>query len=241
MGNSAAGVPPRVDLWAPVPFVDLPPALRDAAAQGDWEGLRSQLRIVMDGVTTDGRYGRELLQFLMTVPLPSDPVSERYKASICIDHGDWDGLQRHLALNPIGAAELIGIRDIILAPTDRTAPPRAGAEHERLLFEVYEWEFQRAVGRHKRWARRMLGFYPAVIWTRDDIPAGRHVRFRRLQDAVALAAMESQAGLLSVAEACADEAEHLGDDGEPRRDVAHDLKLLVAHARGRALEGELRF
>src|SRR2546428_13858146 len=87
----------------------------------------------------------------------------------------------------------------------------------------------------------MLGFYPAVIWTRGDIPAGRHVRFRRLQDAVALAAMESQGGVLSVAAAGADEAEHFGDDGEPRRDVAHVLKLLVAFAWGRPLEEPLRF
>src|SRR3989442_8176 len=144
MGSSATGLPARVDLWAPMPLDDLPPTLRDAAAQGDWAGLREQLRTVMDGVTTDGRYGRELLQFVMTVPMPSDPVTERYKASICIDHGDWDGLQRHLALNPIGAAELIGIRDIILAPTDRKAPPRAGAEHERLQVKAYEGEFQGA-------------------------------------------------------------------------------------------------
>jgi len=46
----------------------------------------------MNAVTTDGPYGRELLQFVMKTKLPTDSVLERYRASICVDHGDWDGL-----------------------------------------------------------------------------------------------------------------------------------------------------
>jgi RNA polymerase sigma factor (sigma-70 family) len=196
----------------------------------------------MDGVTTDGAYGRALLQFVMTAPLPpDDPVIERYRAAICIDHGDWDGLQRHLALNPVGAAELIGIREIILAPIDRTEPPPSTAEHQRVLFEIYEWEFQRAVRRYKRWAHRMLRFYPDVVWSRSDIPVGRHLRFRRLQDAVWIAVAESHGGMLPIAEACAEEAQRLGDEGEPSRDIAHDLRILVAHARGERLGEGLLF
>src|SRR5437870_12206538 len=107
--------PTEIDLWAPVPFDDLPRPLLEAAARSDWTTVRDELRAVMDGLTTDGVYGRALLQFVMSLPLPSDPVLARYRAAICIDHGDWDGLRRHLASNPIGAAELIRVLDRILA------------------------------------------------------------------------------------------------------------------------------
>ncbi|TMC44266.1 MAG: hypothetical protein E6J23_07920 [Chloroflexi bacterium] len=223
-----------------MPFEDLPATLREAARRSDWRAVRDELRTVMDGVTTDGVYGRALLQFVMSLPLPSDPVLARYRASICIDHGDWDGLLRHLGSNPVGATELVGVRDIILSATDRLEPPYSSAEHERFLFEIYEFVFQRAVRRYKRWAHRILAFYPDVIWSRRDIPPGRHLRSRRLQDGVWLAVAESHGGVLAVAEACADEAERLGDEGEPGRDLAHDLGLLIRHARGGRLEGDLR-
>src|SRR2546425_13369294 len=148
--------PSELDLWAPVPFDDLPGALLEAAGRSDWKTVRVELRKIMDGVTTDGVYGRALLQFVMSLSLASDPVLARYRASICIDHGDWDGLLRHLASNPLAAAELIGVRDIILASTDRTEPPHTDAEHERFLFEVYEFVLQRAVRQYKRWAHRIL-------------------------------------------------------------------------------------
>lgn len=233
-------VPTNVDLWAPVPLDDLPPPLLQAAERSDWIALREELGKVMDGLTTDGRYGRALLQFVMGLTLPSDPVVARYRASICIDHGDWDGLFRYLGANPIEADELIGVRDIILATTDRRDPPRARAEHQRFLFNIYEFEFQRAARRFKHWTHRILHFYPDVVWTRRDVPLGRHFRFRRLQDGVLLAVAESHGGILAIAEACADEAQRLGDEGEPGRDVAHDLKILVSYARGGRLDPELR-
>src|SRR2546425_13021817 len=130
--------PPEIDLWAPVPFDALPGRLVDAADRSDWKTVRDELGKVMDGLTTDGVYGRALLQFVMSLPLPSDPVLARYRAAICIDHGDWDGLRRHLASNPIGAAELIGVRDSILAGTDNMEPPNTEAKHPRFLFEGYE-------------------------------------------------------------------------------------------------------
>src|SRR2546427_6018902 len=176
--------PPEIDLWAPVSFDALPGSLLEAAGRSDWKTVRDELRKVMDGLTTDAVYGRALLQFVMSLPLPSDPVVARYRASICIDHGDWDGLRRHLASNPLAAAELIGVRDIILASTDRREPPHAEAEHHRFLFEVYEFTFQRAERRYKRWAHRILAFDAEVVWTRRDVPLGRHFRFRRLQDGV---------------------------------------------------------
>ena len=232
--------PPEIDLWAPVSFDSLPGSLLEAAGRSDWKTVRDELRKVMDGLTTDGVYGRALLQFVMSLPLPSDPVLARYRASICIDHGDWDGLMRHLGSNPIEAAELIGVRNIILASTDRREPPHAEAEHHRFLFEVYEFTFQRAERRYKRWAHRILAFDAEVVWTRRDVPLGRHFRFRRLQDGVSLAIAESHGGILAIAEACADEAERLGDEGEPGRDVAHDLKTLIGYARGGQLDRNLR-
>lgn len=238
--TASGTLPSDVDLWAAVPFNELPDALLQAAARSDWKAVREQLRTVMDGLTTDGVYGRALLQFVMSLPVPSDPVLARYRASICIDHGDWDGLLRHLGSNPIEAAELIGVRDIILAPTDRREPPRGETDHHRFLFEIYEFVFQRAVYRYKRWAHRILAFYPGVVWSRRDIPLGRHFRARRLQDVVWLAVAESHGGLLPIAEACADEAQRLGDEGEPGRDLAHDLKVLVRYARGGRLDEGLR-
>jgi DNA-binding CsgD family transcriptional regulator len=231
---------PVVDLWAPVPFDDLPPSLLRAAERSDWKAVRDGLQTVMNGLKTDGVYGRALLQFVLSLPLPSDPVLARYRAAICIDHGDWDGLLRQLAARPIEAAELIGVRDIILGTTDQREPPHAGAEHHRFLFEIYEFIFQRAVRRYKRWAHRILAFYPDVVWTRRDIPIGRHLRARRLQDGVWLAVAESHGGILAIAEACADEAQRLGDEGEPGRDVAHDLKVLIGYARGGRLGHDLR-
>src|SRR6058998_2443232 len=230
----------ELDLWAPVPFNDLPGALLEAAGRSDWNTVRDELPKIMDGLTTDGVYGRALLQFVMSLPLPSDPVLARYRAAICINHGDWDGLRRHLASNPIGAAELIGVRDSILSGADNTEPPKTDAEHERFLFEVYEFVLQRAVRRYKRWAHRILAFYPDVVWKRRDIPPGRHFRLRRLQDGVWLAIAESHGGILAIAEACADDAERLGDEGEPGRDLAHDLKILIAYARGGQLDHDLR-
>ena len=233
-----ATLPPPVDLWAPVPFDDLPADLREAAARSDWPAVKTQLHTVMDSTTTDGAYGRQLLQFVMKVPLPSDSVLVRYRASICVDHGDWDGLQRYLASDIIEPIELVGIRDIILAPLDRRGPPPSNAEHHRILFELYDCQFQRAIGRFKRWARRMPAFYPEVLYGRDDIPVGRHMRYRRLQDAVLRAVAEAHGGSLPVAQALAAEAGTLGDEREPQRDVAHDLEIMVRHARGGRLEGE---
>src|SRR5213594_2386090 len=84
--GSWAAAPPTVDLWAPVPFDDLPALLLDAAERRDWTAVKAQIQGLLDAVTTDGPLGRQLLQFVMQVPLPLDPLLERYRASICVDH-----------------------------------------------------------------------------------------------------------------------------------------------------------
>jgi DNA-binding CsgD family transcriptional regulator len=223
-----------------VPFEDLPASLRGAAERNEWTNVRAEIQGLLDAVTTDGPLGRELLQFVMQVPLPPDPLLERYRASICVDHGDWDGLRRHLSGTPIEAAEPVGVRDAILAPLDREEIPRHVGAHQKVLFEAYEFQFQRAVGRWRHWAQRLFGFHADVIWTRPDIPAGRHLRFRRLHDALALAYGEALGGRLPVAHALAREAQSLGDVGEPGKESAADLEHLIDVAMGTTAETHLR-
>lgn len=239
MGSGAA-LPPTVDLWAPVPFDDLPESLRGASERNDWTAVKTEIQGLLDAVTTDGPLGRELLQFVMQVPLPRDPLLDRYRASICVDHGEWDGLRQHLSGTPIEAAEPVGVRDAILAPLDRQEIPRHVGAHQKILFEAYEFQFQRAVGRWRHWAQRLSGFHADVIWTRPDIPAGRHLRFRRLHDALALTYGEALGGRLPVAHALAREAQSLGDFGEPGKESAADMEYLIDLAMGSSAEMELR-
>ena len=58
-----------IDLWAPVARDALPKALVDAMEQRDWTTVRAQLGTVMDGITTDGVYGRALLQLALELPV----------------------------------------------------------------------------------------------------------------------------------------------------------------------------
>src|SRR5213083_970716 len=83
-----------IDLWAPVVRDALPKALVDAMEQRDWSTVRAQLGSVMDGITTDGVYGRALLQLVLDLPVGTDSVFDSYRAAASIDHGDWDGLRR---------------------------------------------------------------------------------------------------------------------------------------------------
>jgi DNA-binding CsgD family transcriptional regulator len=230
-----------VDLWAPVGVDQLPLDLVDAVADQNWHRVRDQLATVMDAVTTDGVYGRQLLQLVMRLPLGIYPVFDRYKAAIAIDHGDWDGLQRCLELGLVEEAELIGIRDIVLAPVDRREPPPAVMPHHAVLFAAYEYQYQRAVGRYRHWAQRLFSFHSDAIWSRDDVAVGRHLRYRRLHDAVALSFGEAQGGRLPVAQTLARDALNLGDPGEPMHEVAHDLDQLVGIAMGIPLSSELTF
>ena len=240
MGAHSAPLPAALDLWAPVPFDDLPQDLVYALRREDWSAVKEGLRDVMDGVTTDGVFGRELLQFVRKLPIGLDPVFDRYRAAASIDHGDWDGLRRCLAAHPVEPVELVGLRDIILAPTDRMTPPSAAEPHQAALFGAYEFMLERAIGRYRRWARQMLTFHPTeVVWSREDMPTRRHFSYRALQDSVLLASGEAQGGRLAVAAALAREAQRLGDEGEPLRLTAHDLEGLVGAAMGETRQVDL--
>ena len=128
---------------------------------------------------------------------------------------------------PMEPTEVLGLRDIITAPVDRSTLPEATAPHHHVLFETYEFQARRAMGAYRHWAQRIGNYYPALLWKRDDIPIGRHLRFRRLHDTIVLAIGEAQAGRLEVAHALARESQRLGDEGEPLRTVARDLAELV--------------
>jgi DNA-binding CsgD family transcriptional regulator len=204
--------------------------------------VAAELRAILDGSVTDGVYGRSLLQLVRTLPVGEDPLIDRYKAVVAIDFGDWDGLRDSLSANTIARSELIGMREILLAPLDRTTLPRVEEEHEVMLLASYEYQFSQLLNQFRRWAKKMLRFQATeVVWGRPDVPAGRHFRYRRLQDVVFLAFAEAQGGSLPVAAALAVEAQRLGDDAEPLRSVGADLEELIAIAMGDDRHVTIRF
>jgi len=194
----------------------------------------------MDGSITDGAYGRELLQLVIALPRNVDPVFDRYRAMALLDHGDWDELRTALPADSIEPAEIRGKRDIVTAPVDRNHLPSWDTEYQRKVFEIVEYQARNATGLMRHWAQRIFGVMPDLIWTRSDIAVGRHLRVRQLHDTTILALTESQAGRLDVAHALASEATRLGDEGEPLKDVAHDLANLSRLGMGDRLEFELR-
>jgi DNA-binding CsgD family transcriptional regulator len=230
----------EIDLWAPVAREALPRTLVDAMAQRDWSTVRTQLATVMDGITTDGVYGRALLQLALELPVGLDPVFDSYRAAASIDHGDWDGLRRCLAGSPIDPSQLLGMRDVLLAPLNQIAPKDPTSPYA-MLFAPYEYQLSQMHGGYRRWARAMLSFQAIeLVWARPDVPAGRHIRQRRLQDAMSLAFAEVAAGRLPTALAFALEAPHLGDSDEPLRLCAPDFEDLIAVALGDEREPDLR-
>jgi len=232
-------LPAEPDLWAPVGFDHLPHDLVSAFRGGDWPQVRVRLQTVMDAMITDGPYGRELFQLVLQLPIGFDPVFERYRASAMVDHGEWDALRDSLAARPLAPSEVLGLRDIITAPVDRSSLPAITESHQRMLFEPYEFQARRSMGPYRHWAQRISNYYPDLLWKRDDIPIGRHLRYRRLHDTVSLAIGEAHAGRLDVAHALAREAQRLGDEGEPMRIVARDLAELVRLGMGEKHEFEL--
>lgn len=232
-------LPTEPDLWAPVGFDHLPQELVTAFRASDWPQVRVRLQTVMDAMITDGPYGRELFQLVLRLPIGFDPVFERYRASAMVDHGEWDALRDSLAAQPLGSGEVLGIRDVITAPVDRATLPALTEPHHHLLFKPYEYQARRAMGPYRHWAQRISNYYPQWLWTRDDIPIGRHLRYRRLHDTFVLGIGEAHAGRLDVAHALAREAQRYGDEGEPLRAVSRDLAELLRLGMGERHEFEL--
>ncbi len=241
MVASASAPHGEIDLWAPVAREALPKSLVEAMEQRDWTTVRTQLATVMDGITTDGVYGRALLQLALELPVGLDPVFDSYRAAASIDHGDWDGLRRCLTGSPIDPIQLLGMRDVLLAPLNQIAPKDPASPYA-MLFGAYDYQLSQMHGGFRRWARAMLSFQAIeLVWGRPDVPAGRHIRQRRLQDAVSMAFAEVEAGRLPTAMAFALEAQHLGGDpNEPLRLCAPDMEELIAVALGDERAPELR-
>lgn len=201
--------------------------------------MRVQLATVMDGITTDGVYGRALLQLALELPV-GVAVFDSYRAAASIDHGDWDGLRRCLAGHPIEPIQLLGMRDVLLAPLNQIAPKDPLSSYA-MLFAPYEYQLSQMHGGFRRWARAMLSFQAIeLVWARPDVPAGRHIRQRRLQDAISLAFAEIEAGRLPTAMAFALEAQHLDGSNEPLRLCAPDLEVLIAVGLGDERTPDLR-
>lgn len=219
------------DPWAPVSQEGLPPGLTQAIDTADWPTVKAKLAAVMDGLSTDGPYGRALLQAVQRLPIGVDPVFDRHRAAVAIDHGDWDTLRRCLEASPYNAHELEAFREAILGPVTQfvgrpTMSPNAAP------FLPYELELTGRVGWYRQWARRLAAFDARSRFARPDVPAGRHLRYRALHQAVLLAAGEAAGGSLHIALALAREGQRLGDEGEPLRDMAQDVEALTALALG---------
>ncbi|HEX9641257.1 MAG TPA: helix-turn-helix transcriptional regulator [Candidatus Krumholzibacteria bacterium] len=229
-----------IDLWASVPLDHLPRPLVDGFERKDWVATREELRKVMDGVVTDGVYGRALLNLVLRLPIGVDPLFDRYRGMVSCDFGDWDGLQQCLEIgSPGDPIEIRGLRDIILAPVSQVGMPTAFERHHILLFRAYETLFAQLPREYLRWAREIQHFRPAQLWARGDMPLTRHVRYRQLHDLLANAVGESQAGRLPVALSFVIDAQRVGVEDEPLRATAVDLEPLVAAAMGDSIPGDL--
>jgi DNA-binding CsgD family transcriptional regulator len=201
--------------------------------------VRRELSTVMDGAITDGAYGRELLQLVLTLPAGVDPVFDRFRAMAMLDHGDWDGIRATLPSQSIEPLEIQGKSDILTAPVERSGLPTTNSLYQRLALEIMEYQASNAAGSFRRWAQSVSSVSPQDLWQRDDVPLGRHLRYRQLQDTTLLAVAESQAGRLHVAHALASEATRLGDEGEPLKLLASDISELARRAMGDNNEFEL--
>lgn len=221
------------DPWAPVSQEGLPPGLNHAIDTSDWPTVKAKLAAVMDGLSTDGPYGRALLQAVQRLPIGVDPVFDRYRAAVAIDHGDWDALRRCLEASPYNAHELEAFREALLSPVTQFVG-RPMTLPDAAPFLPYELELTGRVGWYRQWARRLAAFDARSRFSRPDVPAGRHLRYRPLHHAVLLSAGEATGGSLHAANALAREGQRLGDEGEPLRDMARDLEDLTALALGHA-------
>src|SRR5919201_4236649 len=216
------------DPWREVPYTDLPADLVEACRLRRWMDVRGKLRTLMDGVTTDGQFGRQLLQLVRQLPLGVDPLFDRWRAMIAIDYGDWDDLRAALLCSPVEPRELEGIRDVWLSAVSQRQIPEARNQHQAALFMLHHAGLERDWRAYRQHARRMIGLdFAEIVWERADIPARRHLLYRRLQDASAMAVAEANGGRLHAARGFAREAQQLGGEGEQMRIVARDLDALI--------------
>lgn len=231
MTSPAAHLQNDLDLWAPVPWSGLPSPLVEAFERADWATVKSELQAQLDGIVTEGRFGRALLQLVRQVPFGSDPILDRYRATADIDHGDWDDIRRFFSLHEPPPVELIGLTKIVTAPVDCHSLPEAEPHHVE-WFRAWEFPLRAAPGAFRHRMRRIYGRYPAALWSYDYISTSRYLRYRSLHDAAFGAVSEAHAGRLPVARALAREAQALGLEQEPLHRLARDVEQLLPLAMG---------
>ncbi len=228
---SAADALADLDLWAPVSTDALPLTLVEAVETEDWAAARLELESVFDSLNTDGVHGRSLLQLARRLPLGINSVFDRYRASVAIDYGDWDDLRRCMSAAPVAAVELEMARSTFLGSISdqprfvTKSPIDAPFLADELLISL-------RMGWFRQWARRLPSMDAGQRFSRPDVPAGRHFRMRQLHHAALLAAAEASAGSLDRAAALGHEATRLGDEGEPLRDIADDIRSVALIAMG---------
>ena len=229
----------ETDPWAPVSTTQLPRALVDSVERADWVRAKSELVEIMDGLSTDGIYGRALLQLVQRIPIGLDPVMDRHRAAIAIDHGHWDDLRRCLDAGAYAANELVMFREALLRSVNQVQGRPTSSPLEA-PFVAYEFQLTGRWAWYKQWTKRLPAFDARSRFSRPDVPAGRHFRFRMLHHAVLMSAGEAHGGRLPTAAALAAEGREMGDEGEPLRDIASDLEGLTLLAMGEALDRPLR-
>ena len=227
------------DPWAPVSLAALPSALVDSVDRADWMRAKADLADVMDGLSTDGIYGRALLQLVQKLPIGIDPVIDRWRAAIAIDHGHWDDLRRCLEGTPFAARELETFREALQRSVNQIAARPTDPPLES-PFAAYEFQLTGRWSWYKLWARRLPQVdYATSRFARPDVPA-RHLRNRMLHHAVHMASGEAQGGRLPTAAALGREGKIMSDEGEPLRDIAADLEVLTLLAMGESQSQPLR-
>lgn len=227
------------DPWAPVSTAELPQGLVEAVERADWDRAKRELVEVMDSLSTDGIYGRSLLQLVQAIPIGLDPVTDRHRAAIAIDHGHWDDLRRCLEAGAYASNELVMFREALLRSVNQVQG-RPTISPLDAPFIAYEFQLTGRWGWYKQWSKRLPVFDARSRFSRPDVPAGRHFRFRMLHHAVLMSAGEAQGGRLPTAAALAREGMEMGDEGEPLRDIASDLEVLTLRAMGDAPDRALR-
>ncbi len=224
-------LPTDLDLWAPVGTDALPRALVDAFEREDWPALKVELQAQLDGIITDGQYGRQLQQLVRRVPLGIDPILDRYRGQVDIDFGDWDDLKRYIAVCPQPPGYLVGLSKVVTAPVDASTVPESES-HWMELFRAYHYPLQAAAGPQRHRLRNMYGRYLTVLWNLDYVSINRYLRYRGLHDAALGAVSEARAGRLAVALALAREAQSLGLEPEPLHVLSQDIEELAQIAAG---------
>ena len=223
-------------LWEPISTDGLPPDLLDAFERKDWPRVRDLV-----GTATRGVFGRQVLQLRKRFPLGVDPVLAQHRGWSSFSDGDWDDLERCLAVELVDRAELAGLRDVVLAPLDPIIDAPATTAADEYIIGSWACDMNGMIGRYRRLMARILGWRSDLLAYERGMAPALHVRHALLQGRFYLALLEGTGGRLDLSETLAREATELGDERDVLRILAADLVGGVAAARGDRTDWQLRF